>query len=374
MQLDLAAIRARLIDETQDFDAENGKHARHQVEDQAAEEGEHQRAHQAAGWFGVQGSEFRVRSRAGCRGTWNLELGTLRGSRSAQWHIDPDSRDIPLRQREHAGQTRGVLRAGVIDWQLEDELGAAHAHRLRLIVGDEPVVGEKAEIGRGEPGAVGRVRREDHGFVGAGGGEEPAVGLVWQLPSRRGQFGAPNRIWRGGIAGDWQSEVERSSARNAGLEAHQPVGSGLESDARARCEIRRRRERDKEEHLAVVPVADDGAFGVLQNVRHRPLDAARLPAGWQRPLDRRGKARARVDPVGMPVRVMGETQRDVKCVTRLHRGHRRHQLGLDGAVADRRGGQKAQTGETGGQQAEQSRELHGNQSSEARPQTKLGFS
>jgi hypothetical protein len=44
---DLAAVAARLVDEAEDLDAEHGEDAGHEVQDEAAEEGQQQSSGQA---------------------------------------------------------------------------------------------------------------------------------------------------------------------------------------------------------------------------------------------------------------------------------------------------------------------------------------
>jgi hypothetical protein len=52
VERDLAAVGPGLVHESEDLDPEHGKDARHQVEDEAADEGEEERAQEAAGLRG----------------------------------------------------------------------------------------------------------------------------------------------------------------------------------------------------------------------------------------------------------------------------------------------------------------------------------
>ncbi len=59
------------------------------------------------------------------------------------------------------------------------------------------------------------------------------------------------------------------------------------------------------------------------------------------------------------MRIVGETHRHVEGLTRLHAGHRRHELGLDRAVADGLGMSQAQGEEADRQRVKNGPGLHG---------------
>jgi hypothetical protein len=76
----LAAVGARLLHEAEDLDPEHGKDARHEVQDQAADEGEEQRSGQADDGGGGSGGKRRVRTplRVGWRNS--VETGSVNWS------------------------------------------------------------------------------------------------------------------------------------------------------------------------------------------------------------------------------------------------------------------------------------------------------
>ena len=153
-----------------------------------------------------------------------------------------------------------------------------------------------------------------------------------------------------------QQQGKLRIAGDALVLAHQPFGGDLELDIRAGHEVRRGGDRDRQEEVAVVAVAYDVPAAVREKHGGGPLDFACLPAERQRPFERRREPGARVDPVGVPVRLVDKVQRDVEGRARMDRRVCRDKRrgNLRPRRLGQRRGEEGQCGQGGGEEA-----LHG---------------
>ena len=91
---------------------------------------------------------------------------------------------------------------------------------------------------------------------------------------------------------------------------------------------------DEVQHVAFVAIVDERTD--RQHARRGPFDRARLDAGGELPGERRRQARiAGVVPVGVPILLDRETQRDGERLARDDRRLRRDELGFDVRGLDR---------------------------------------
>ena len=155
VQNDLFLVLTRLIDEPEDFYAQHGKDARHEVQNEAAEQREEQRAEQGNGRGSGGGRPDRW-SGACVGGARSLTSGrAYRGSGGGEGDIDAEAAEGTVGEPaffvgEHAEEFRGVFRGFGGNGKREHvAAGAIGGDRLREFVGDEVVVGEKAQIGGG---------------------------------------------------------------------------------------------------------------------------------------------------------------------------------------------------------------------------------
>ena len=263
-----AALRAGEPGEAHGLDREHRKDAGHQIEDEAAQEGEAEDAPERRGQPGRcaagRGADLEVVGRAARPGDGEhpRERGIL-----AEIAAGLQGERHPVRPRcEWLG--RGVVeRAG----GFREERGVAGA-------------------GQGMAGNGERAIRSD---------ARVKLALAREVPVRRGE----ERGLRG-RSGGAPRQVERELAvlRDADLRADEPVR--LRPD-RQRAAVRRRRDRHREEHLARIGVGHQRAFG--QALRRGEFDRSGPGALRQGKRELRRRAgRARIFPVGVPAG--GETQ------------------------------------------------------------------
>ena len=118
---------------------------------------------------------------------------------------------------------------------------------------------------------------------------------------------APGRRQRLGPHG--QGQLDLRATRDAHVLALDPVRPSRQHDLRARLEMARGLEDDREQHLAFVPVAHQRRGGDPK--RGRPLDRPRHETVRQPPAHLRRQARvSRVLPVGVPAALHLEPQPD----------------------------------------------------------------
>ena len=274
---------------------EHREHAGHQVQDQAAQQGEQQRLDQRellAARARPATRSARRRDRAWpttSKACLRLAVGRLLG------------------QHQRAGKLGGQGRLGIAALQRDADALGADAGRLLGHAGDRSPVGrEEIDVADGvglqalgfddQRGiarlgdAVARRPRALHRQLLARLVEDRAGG------GRRGRAGRRHR----------QGELELAVLGDADVLAHQPVGVGRELEA-ARG-VGGRRDAHQQHGLVLEAVVDDAAD--VEEMRPRPDDGIGLGAVGQLPGDLGRQARiARVLPVGVPLRPDGLAQR-----------------------------------------------------------------
>ena len=298
--------------------------ARHQVEDQPAQEGEgrsQRQAERAARRAAGFGGRAKARS-AGRERT--LGRGDL--IRLAAHGQHPG----------HGGRGLRLLK-GVAGRQRQGQAVGAALDGLRLgVVDDRGVEGE--EVGVRKVGALQRLASDRQGQHQPLLGEDARqTGRGRRIGQGLGDRTAPLGIRLGQTLGDRQRQGQLGVLGNADLLADQERGLGLEGDDFARLGVGRRGDRDRQHHLVLVAVVHQRPGRLAR--RRRPDDVAGGPAARQGPGDPGGLAAvAGIAPVGVPALVDLLAQGDVGGRARRDRLVARHQLGDQMAGVHRLGG------------------------------------
>ena len=259
------------------------QHARHRVQDQAADKSGEDRDQQR---------DAVARSRASRRaGKAGIRHGPLR-----RIHVQRLHRAIGGFQHQHTVQSaaNGGGLVGRSDAQHQPVLGKAYLLRRRAF--------DQAGFGRKER-RLHRMRRNQRGCSGinierlAQRITQLPRGRHWHRSARSGKIFRHRRI--GGAVTHFHRQCQGGVFRNAYLFADQEMRRGFQRDCVAGFGISRHGDIGEQPDLTFIAVIHEGAD--RQAFGCGPLQGIRLPARGQGPINAGGLADiAGIDPIGMP--------------------------------------------------------------------------